>query len=140
MGQNNQLNISDSVVGAAAVGDIVAVTGSVAGKSPPWRANQERHCIAIRETEKALSNDGAELDPRLFEGLRQFLHLAKSIRVEQKTLTEVQRQMKETLDEVWAAQAAKGLRPGVLPKTLEVAQALAKNPVMIDVVKKIIGV
>jgi len=47
--------------------------------------------------------------------------------------------MKATLDEVWAAQVAKGMKAEVLPKTLEVVKALTENPVMGEVAKKLVG-
>lgn len=75
----------------------------------------------------------------MFEALNQFLRLARDIQVEQKSLADVQAKMKETLDEVWAEQAVKGVKPQLLPKTLQVAGAIATNPVMVEVAKKLIG-
>jgi hypothetical protein len=40
--------------------------------------------------------------------------------------------------EVWAEQAAKGMKPQVLPKTLEIAGEILKNTVMLEVGKKLI--
>ncbi len=54
-------------------------------------------------------------------------------------MAEVQAKMKETLDDVWAQQAAKGMKPGLLPKSLEIAGAIATNPVMFEVAKKLLG-
>lgn len=74
----------------------------------------------------------------MFEALNQFLRLARDIQVEQKGLADVQAMMKTTLDEVWAEQTAKGMRPQVLSKTLGVAGAIASNPIMVEVAKKLL--
>ncbi|WP_437673238.1 hypothetical protein [Sorangium sp. So ce131] len=139
MGDKYTTNISHSNVGAAAIGAGAVATGSVAAAAPP---TQEQHRKAVAEAQGALVRDQDALDAldtRMFEALNQFLRLARDIQVEQKSLADVQAKMKETLDEVWAEQAAKGMKPQLLPKTLEVVGAIASNPVMIEVTKKLIG-
>ena len=67
------------------------------------------------------------------------MNSAREIHVEQQGIAEVQAKMKETLDEVWAQHTAKGLRVQTIPKTLELAQALAKNPAMSEIIKHLLG-
>jgi hypothetical protein len=54
--------------------------------------------------------------------------VARKIQVDQQSIADVQAKMKETVDEMWAQQAAKGLRPRALPEGLKVIEALAKSP------------
>lgn len=140
MGDKFTTNISNSNVGAAAIGTGAQATGSVT--TTTQAPTQEQHRKAVTEAQGALVRDQDaldRLDSRMFEALNQFLRLARDIQVEQKSLAEVQAKMKDTLDEVWAEQAAKGMKPQLLPKTLEVAGAIVSNPVMIEVGKKLIG-
>ena len=110
------------------------------GAMAPLRQGQ--HNAAIDEAQIALIRDRdalEQIDNRLYEALNQFLNVARKIQVEQQSLADVQAKMKDTLDEVWAEHVAKGLRPRVLPKTLEVAEAMIKNPTMAEVVKRLLG-
>jgi hypothetical protein len=132
-------NITGSNVGAVGIGDQTRVEGSVNVGAP---VTQTEHVKRIKTAQHALLEDQEtlkEMDARLYEALDQFLRMAREIQVEQKTMAELQTKMKETLDDVWAAQATKGLRPQMLPKTLEVVKALGENPVTAEVAKKLIG-
>ena len=103
---------------------------------------QYQNKAAVSNAQAALVRDQDALeriDDRLYEALGQFLTLARKIQVEQQDLAQTQTKMKETLDEVWAAQVAKGMKPQLLPKSLEVVQALVGNPVMGEVTKKLLG-
>jgi len=131
-------NITGSTIGAVAVGDHATVTGTV-HVGATRSVTQTRHEEHIKKAKKALIEDEDRLDKLLYEVLWQFLILARKIQVEQQSLAETQAKMKATLDEVWAAQVAKGMRPEVLPKTLEVVKALMENPVMGEVVKGLAG-
>lgn len=141
MSDRNTISISNSNVGAAALGRCATSTGSVSVGSAP--VTQEQHRKAIADAQGALIRDQDaldKLDACMFEALGQFLRLAREIQVEQKSLAELQAKMKETLDEVWAEHAARGMKPQLLPKALEVAGAIAKNPVLMGVASKLIGV
>jgi len=103
---------------------------------------QEQHRRSIADAQAAAIRDQDaldKLDSRMFEALNQFLRLARDIQVGQKSIVEIQTKMKDTLDEVWAQQVAKGMKPQLLPKTLEVAGAIASSPIMVAVAKKLLG-
>jgi hypothetical protein len=138
MNMGDKYTITGSnIVGAVGPG---ATTGSVTVTTQT--PTQEQHRKAVVDTQTALVRDQDaldKLDSRMFEALNQFLRLARDIQVEQKSLGEVQAQVKATLDDVWAEQAAKGMKPQLLPKALEVAGAIATNPIMAEVAKKLIG-
>jgi predicted HicB family RNase H-like nuclease len=131
-------HVTGSNVGAIAVGDQARAEGTV---NVSTSITQAEHTAHIKAAQRALVNDQDALDridARLYEALGQFLRMAREIQVEQKSVAELQAKMKDTLDEVWAEQAARGLRPKVLSKTLEVAKALAENPLMAEVAKKLL--
>lgn len=130
---------SGSVVGSIAVGQNARAEGTVSYGATTAPVTQEQHRAAIKTAQTALIEDQDRLDSLLYEGLHQFLRIAREIQVEQKALADVQSKMKETLDDVWAQQAAKGMKPQVLPRTLELAQALIANPAMVEVVKALVG-
>lgn len=139
MGPKYTSNVTNSNIGAIGVGDNAQVTGTVNLGGPP---NQEEHRAWIGKARDALNKDEDTLDqihPGLYEVLSQFLRMTREIQVEQKSMAELQAKMKETLDQVWAQQEAKGLRPQILPKTLEIAKALAENPLMVEAAKKLLG-
>lgn len=103
---------------------------------------QEEHRASIKEAQTALVRDQDaldQLDERLYEALGQFLRLAREIQVEQQSLSASQAKMKDTLDEVWAQHAARGLRTQTIPNTLEFAKTLLKNPVMAEVLKSLLA-
>ena len=135
-------NIRGSTIGAVAIGDHARATGTVNYGTSATPLSQEQHKVAISDAQMALVHDQDALeriDDRLYEALGQFLTLARKIQVEQQSLVEVQAQMKATLDEVWAQQEAKGMKPKLLPKGLEVVEALAKSPITAEIAKKLWG-
>ncbi len=139
MSDKYKTDISNSTLGAVAIGPGATATGTAT--TPLEGITQDQHCKAVTEAQGALVRDQDaldRLDARLFEALNQFLRLARSIQVEQKSLGDLQGKMKETLDEVWAQQVAKGMTPRLLPKTLEVARAITENPVMTEIAKKLV--
>jgi hypothetical protein len=141
MGSKFTTNITGSTVGAFAQGDHAVATGTVT-IGAAGSVTQEQHKAAVAKAQSALVRDQDALeriDERLHEAFTQFLTLARKIQVEQQSLAETQAKMKATLDEVWAAQVAKGMKPQALPKTLEVVKALMENPVMGEVTKKLMG-
>jgi hypothetical protein len=141
MGSKFTTNITGSTVGAFAQGNHAVATGTVT-VGAAGSVTQEQHKAAMANAQTALVRDQDALeriDDRLYEALGQFLALARKIQVEQQGLAEVQEKMKTTLDEIWAQQAAKGMKPQMLPKTLEVVKALMDNPVMGEVTKKLLG-
>jgi hypothetical protein len=141
MGSTFTTNITASTVGAFAQGDGAVATGHVT-IGAPGPLTQEQHKTAISAAQTALVHDQDALeriDDRLYEALGQFLTLARKIQVEQQSLVEVQAQMKATLDEVWAQQEAKGMKPKLLPKGLEVVEVLAKSPITAEIAKKLLG-
>lgn len=133
--------ISDSNVGAAATGPGATASG-YALSGTQEAPTEKHHREAITEAQLALVRDQdalRALDSNLFEALGQFLRLARDIQVEQRSLREVQVHMKDTLDEVWAKHAAAGLASQRLPGTLQVVSAIASNPIMAEVAKKLIS-
>jgi hypothetical protein len=129
---------TNSTIGAQAVGDHATATGSVTigAQGAPTQA---QHLENIKSAKKALVDDEEQLGPLLHEALGQFLRMAREIQVDQKSLAETQAKMKETLDDVWAQEAAKGLRSQVLPQGMKIVGELAKSPVMGVVVKALLG-
>jgi hypothetical protein len=136
MGDKHSTTITGGIVGAIAVGQNSKAIGTVNVHQGPL--TQEQHRAAIKEAQKALVDDEEQLGPLLHEVLGQFLRMARDIQVEQQSLAQAQARMKSTLDEVWAQQAARGLRPA-LPEGLKVVGELAKSPVMGEVVKALLG-
>ena len=131
------VSVSGPTVGAFAVGDHAVATGHVTVGAPD-AVTQEQHKAAIKEAQKALVDDEDQCGPLVHDALGQFLRVAREVQVEQQSIANVQAKMKETLDEVWAQQAAKGLRPLALPEGLKVIGELAKIPVMSEVVKALL--
>jgi hypothetical protein len=131
--------ITNSVVGANAVGAGPSAEGnSVSGNSNA--VTQERHRELVGEAQAALVQDQDkldEIDSRLFDALNQFLRIARTIQVEQSELADVQRRMKETLDEVWVKLAADDLRPR-LPEATKVAEVLMKVPAVAQALKALL--
>jgi hypothetical protein len=128
-GSKNTATMDRSNIGAVALGNGASATNTIDDSSG---VTQEQLRSAMREAQIALVHDQEALDQidgRLYEALGQFLRLAREIQVEQKSIAEVQARMKETLDEVWAQQMMKGLKPQAFSQTLEVIQALLKNPI-----------
>jgi peptidoglycan hydrolase CwlO-like protein len=122
-------------------GDHNTVTSTV-NAGPPGAMTQKQHQEKIKEAQNALNDDQDALeriDGRLYEALGQFLSMARKIQVENQNIAEVQAKMKETLDEMWAQQAAKGLRPQALPEGLKVLETLAKSPITAEVAKLLIA-
>ena len=142
MGSKFTTNISgDTKIGAFGQGDNITVNGNLT-VGAPGPLTQEQHKTVISAAQTALVHDQDALeriDDRLYEALGQFLTLARKIQVEQQSLIEVQRLMKATLDEVWAQQEAKGMKPKLLPKGLEVVEALAKSPITAEIARKLMG-
>lgn len=140
VGDNYTSNIKGSTVGAVAIGANAQAAGSAAHGTSAL--TQEQHRTALKEAQAALIRDQDtldQIDARLYEALGQFLRLAREIQVEQQGLAVVQAKMKETLDEVWSQQHAKGLKVQTIPKTMELAEALMKNPAMTEVLKNLLG-
>jgi hypothetical protein len=141
MGDKFTTNITGSTIGSAAIGAGAVATGTVTVTRE--QPNQLEHKRMVAESQAALVRDQDALDAldgRMFEALNQFLRIARDIQVEHKSLAEVQSQMKVTLDEIWAEQVTKGMRPQLLPKTLEIAKSIGSNPLMLEVGKKLLGV
>ena len=129
-----------SNVGAMAVGTGAKAMGNVTVTSQV--PTQEQHREAVAKAQGALVRDQdalEQIDDRLFEALNQFLSMARKIQVDQMSIKDAQAKMKETIDDVWAQQIAKGMKPKLLPKTLEVAGAILTNPIMGEVAKRLIG-
>jgi len=137
MGSKHTSVITGSNVGAVNIGDGGNVSGTLnVGSATP---TQEQHRATMKDAQKALIDDEDRLDALVYESLGQFLRMAREIQVEQKSLAETQATMKATLDDVWAQSAAKGLKPQVLPEGLKLLEALARNPLMADVAKQLMG-
>lgn len=138
---SNTINITGGTIGAIASGDHATATGYVTvGASGP--ITQEQHKAAITQAQNALNADQDTLeriDGRLYEALGQFLRLARQIQVEQQSIAEVQARMKATLDDVWAQQIARGMRPQALPAGLQVVEALAKSAATAQVATRLLG-
>jgi hypothetical protein len=127
-------------VGSVATGDHATSIGNV-NSNDAVPITQEQHKASISQGQVALVRDQDALeriDDRLYEALGQFLTSARKTQIDLQSMAEVQAKMKETLDEIWAQQEAKGMKPHLLPKTLEVAEWILKSPAMAEVAKKLI--
>lgn len=130
------VKVTNSTIGAQAIGDKASAEGQVllgAGSVP----SQAEHVSNIKAAQKALVDDEDALGPLLHDVLGQFLRIAREIQVEQDTLVQGQTKMKETLDDLWAQKAASDL--GSAPRGLKTLTELAKNPLMLEVVKTLAG-
>lgn len=129
------LTVTGSTIGAQALGDGASATGHVSlGSMMP---SQEEHRANIKAVQKALVDDEEALGPLLHEVLGQFLRIAREIQVGQRGMSEIQLAMKDTLEEVWAHNTAKALSP--VPQGAKTLSELAKNPLMSEVVKRLVG-
>lgn len=126
-------NILGSSVGAVVSGDSASAVGTV-GHCALTHSQHEEY---IKKAKKALVEDEDQLDELVRDAISKFLTLSRKIPVGQHGLAETQARMREILDEVWAAQAAKGMAPRPLPTTLEVMKVLMENPAMGEVTKKL---
>lgn len=141
MGDKYNTTISNSNVGASAVGPGASAQGNVTLNAE--LVSQVEYDEHIRSVQKALVDDQdrlEELSAGLYEALGQFLRMARQIQVDQETIARVQAQMKETLDEVWAEQVAGKLKGKAIPATLEFAKTLLGSPVTAEVAKSWLGV
>jgi hypothetical protein len=136
-GSKFNTTITNSNIKNFGQGDNVVV-GDNASVGTVGNLTQAQHEEHIKAARKALIEDEDKLDDLVREALSQFLTLARKIQVEQQTQAQLQAKMKETLDEVWAEQITKGMKPKALPKTLEVVGAIAKHPATGEVVKKLL--
>lgn len=117
-------------------------TVSVNISAPTPVPTQAEHRQAMTQAEMQLVKDQdaiKELGDGIYEALGQFLRIARDIEVSHKSVAELQLKMKETLDEVWAKDAARALRSTAIPETFDFLKTLAANPVMLQVVKKLLG-
>ncbi len=124
MGDKYEQNISNSNVGAAAVGPGASASGTVltTADANAWRASiEEAQAAAVREQDKL-----DELAEGMYEAFAQLLRMVRQIQIDQMTAAEIQAQVKDAVDELWAGEQLKGLR-SVPESTLEVLKAL-KGP------------
>jgi len=136
--KHKSYNITDSnVVGSNIGSDGSTATGTQTTHQGPL--TQEQYKQAITKTKNALNNDEDALGPVLYNAIGEFLQRARSIQVEQRSQGEVQQQMKEALDEVWAKQTLKDLKHPLLPEGLETAKVLLSNPLTAAIAKALIG-
>ena len=133
MGPKFVTNITGSHVGAFAQGDGAVANGHVT-IGAPRTPTQEQHRAAIKEAHKALLDDEDRLDAAVYKALERFLKLAREVQVEPREIGEVQADLQRILDHVWKEHAVKVL---VLPKGLNVIEALAKSPATAEVLKKL---
>jgi hypothetical protein len=138
VGSNFTTNVTGSTIGAVAVGDHATTSGTVNVHHGPL--TQAQHEERIKRAKKALVEDEDKLDELVHEALSQFLTLARKIRVEQQSLVDTQARMKATLDEVWSARVARGMKQQTLPNTLQIVKTLMENPTMVKVTQKLTGV
>ena len=129
------VNVTNSTIGAQAIGDHSAATAQLGPAATPTQA---AHVASVKAAQKALVDDEDTLEPLLHEVLGQFLRVAREIQIGQNSLAELQRAMKDTLEDIWAQKAAAELGP--LPQGVKVLAELAKSPLMGEVVKKLTGV
>lgn len=141
MGARYTVTTTNSTIGAQAIGKNAHAVGSVTLGGPLDTITREQHLVLVQQIQVALITSQRQLDAiddRLFDALNQFLRLARSVEVERKRMSEIQDKMMDILDEVTAKHFAEGLRPNLVPKTLEVAKSLLKTPAMAEVARKLL--
>lgn len=140
MGTKHTANVTGSTIGALSIGDNAQAHGSVNISQGSLTQEQHRQIISGAQAALVRDQDALErIDERLYEALTQFLTIVRKLQVDQQSMAELQAKMKATLDEIWAEQAAKGMKPQAIPKTLEVIGELAKHPATTAVVKHLVG-
>ena len=138
MNHKNVTNtITNSNVGAFA-NEGATATGSVTVQSQGF--NQMQHNELMKQAKHAMVDDEEKLDAATREALWQFLKIARETQVAVADLASTQAKMKETVDELWAKEAANGMKPQALSQALEVVKVLVSNPVTAVAVKALIGV
>lgn len=124
-------NITGATIGAIATGDHAVATGHVTIHHGPL--TQAQHLENIKAAKKALADDEERLVAADYEALEKFLKQAREVQVESRELGEVQAELEAILDRAWAEYSGKAL-----PQGLKVTQALAQNPAMVGVMKKLL--
>jgi small GTP-binding protein len=105
-------------------------------------ANQSMLRAELAMVQKALIDSQDQLDELrsgLFEALGQFLRIARDIQVDNQQAKVIGEQLKNVFDDVAAQHFAEQLKPGVLPRTLEVSKALLSSPVLAALAKTLVG-
>lgn len=135
-GVSIQNNVTiNAPVAALAVGQTATATTTQGLTQERFRQDLDAAMQALVRDQDALE----QIDSRLYEALNQFLRTARKLEIDVDSLGDVQRKMKETLDEVWSAHSVDGLRSKALPATLEVVKALASSPFLSAVVAGLAG-
>ncbi len=129
------VTVKNSTIGAQAIGDHASATAQLGAATVP---SQAAHVASVKAAQKALIDDEDTLEPLLHEVLGQFLRVAREIQVGQDSLAELQRAMKNTLEDIWAQKTASEFGP--LPQGAKVLAELAKSPLMGAVVQKLTGI
>jgi hypothetical protein len=141
VGDRFTTNISNSNVGAAAIGAGAKATGSVT-LPQDGAVQQAAYLEQLAAARKALVDDEARLDELgdgLAEALGQFLKIARTIQVDQLSIKDANAKMKETLDGLWARDVATKAKGKVIPATLEFAKTLLTSPITVEVAKAWFG-
>ena len=139
MGQKNHVNISGGVVGAVGVGNNVSVTGSVVTGPRAGSEKQEEYVQRIEDAVQALVKARGELEQGSHDAIQESLRILRDARADQVLQGQAVVQVKETLDDMWAQLAAKGVRTQWPAKMLELLQAIAKVPGLAEVAKKLLN-
>lgn len=129
-----------STVGAIAIGDHAQSHGTAAVYDGPL--TQERHRSILANAQMALVRDQdvlERIDERLYQAMGDLLLRLRKIEIGLQSQAELQLQMKQTVEDVWAEHVAKGMKSRALPQGLAVISAIAKHPATGEVVKKLLG-
>jgi hypothetical protein len=134
-----QYNFTNSPFGAGAFGAGSTATGQMT-ISPSTLITKEMLKEAIGELQTGLvkvQDRLEEMDARVYDFLSQLLVNVRRLQFEQAEIATIQARVKDTMDEAWAKDAAKAMKPQLLPRVIEGVKLLkvAQNPIAQELVK-----
>lgn len=122
VGDQYKQTISNSTVGAAAVGPSAQATGTVSAMDQgTWLKGLEAAQRALVQDQTVLD----ELAEGMYEAFSQLLRMVRQIQIDQTSAAEVRTQIKAAIDETWAEDQIRKLRGSTLKDSLEVLKALS---------------
>jgi hypothetical protein len=103
---------------------------------------QQEHASILLEIQSDLVQLQAQLDELgdgVFDALWQSLRQVAKLRIDEQPSEQLVRQTKSTIEDLWARQVAKDLRPRSLDKVPGVLEALSKHPLVKVVVEQLVS-
>lgn len=124
MGTKVTSNITNSNVGANAVGIANTARGSAQGEGAP--IPPQEFLAHLTKLQQLLAEEQDRMSDNLYEGMNTFLRLLRKVEIGQATLDAQVAKVKETVDHLAARDFAKELRE--LPQGLQTVKAMLDHP------------